>query len=216
MRRFLIAIAASFAAFGVGAQSVLAQEFTVTLGSSYIDTATFNDRFSDEPVVQVSATFDLGDGFYAEPYASSGFKSPFNDASSEYGLEIGWEGDLAEDVTLNVAAGRWANYGGAGFDEGDWFLKVGVTHGNLTVAVSALQGASDTAILHVAYELPVNDRLSLTPSAAFSTRDGTVNPGVAASYRLTDAFSLNAMVVVPERPGGSRQVYAGVSIAWTF
>lgn len=208
-------LAAVLAVIGLGAQSANAQEVTVEIGSSYIDTGTFNDRFSDEPIVRLTGLAMVTEEIYVEGYVYSGFTDPFNDDSSEYGLEVGGEWEVAESTILNIAGGRWANYYGEGFSAGDWFVAARVTHGNFTIAATALSGDTDMVILHAQHELPVAERLTIVPSVAYYTADGTFNPGLSASYSLRDDVAVNLGVVYPETDEG-RKLYAAVSITFTF
>ncbi len=183
--------------------------------SSYIAVDTFNDRFSDEPVAQFSLIVDLGQGFYAEPYVYTGFRRPFGDEGSEYGGEAGWEGDVAPGWTLNVAAGRWANYGGEGFGAGDWFGRAGVSRGDLRVSTSYLVGASDTLLLNAEYELRPTEALTVTPKIAYVAADDAWNLGLEVGYELTPGISLNLRAVAPQRPEG-REVYGSAGLVWSF
>lgn len=215
MRQFALISVALCAALGLGAQRAQAHEFEVEVATSYLDTDTFNDRFSDDPVAQFTLTLDLGQSFYAEPYVYSGFKDPLADESSEYGIEVGGEWELVEGITFNLAAGRWSNYQGQGFDAGDWFGRSELSYRGVTVSVTGFSGDTDTVVLRTEYKLPISEKLTVTPSIAFITNGSSANPSVSASYQLTERFSLNGKLVAP-KSGSEREVYGSLGLVFAF
>jgi len=195
--------------------SAQAVEGELTLHSSYLDIDSFNDRFSANPVAQLTIAIDAGGGFYVEPYLYTGFDRPFGDASSEYGVEMGWEGEIAAVLTANVATGRWANYQGGGMNAGDWFGRIGLRHADFSLSASILQGDSNTILLNAEYELHPAAAVTITPSVAYVTADRAFNPGAELTYRLGPALALAVGVVAPQRAGG-REVYGSVGLIWSF
>lgn len=221
MRPIATLLASVVLATGACAPSIAkADEFTVALESRYLDTTIFNDVYSDKPSLQFDATFDLNKiakGAYVSAYAYTGFDKPFGDSSSEYGLELGGEWDIADSLTFNLAGGRYANYEGRGFDAGDWYGKVSVSYAQLTVSASVLNGEDDTVLFNGSYELQVGERLSITPSVAYLTAYHEFNPAIAVSYRLLDGLSLSAKAVAPKDGAtGKRKAYGAVRLSYDF
>lgn len=217
MRRFLIGVALSSALMTFGASSAQANEFNIGLASRYLETETFNDVFSDTPSLQVDGTLDLSANVYVSAYAYTGFERPFRDASSEYGFEAGYQHEIGGSTTITFAAGRYSNYGGRGFGAGDWYGKVEIEHGRLTASASVLSGETDSVLLHVAYELPVGDHLTVTPSVAFFTSDQRINPGLDATYRLSERVSVSFRCILPQdEVTGNRHFYAALALTVSF
>ena len=198
MRSYYLAVCSAFVAMAVLPSVAQAQELEVTVASRYIDTEDFNDVFSDEPVVKLDVSYDLSKHIYVSGYMYSGFSRPFKDDSSEYGFEVGSTWDVNDHIKTGVASGRYGNYQGHGFDQGDWYVKATASYDHLAVSASFLSGVSDTALIGVSYDLPVTDRLNVKSSVLFYTTDRRLNPAVEAKYRLTDRLSLNASVVAPK------------------
>lgn len=191
-------------------------DLSVSLESRYLDTKTFNDVFSDSPSLQVEATYSITPQVYVSAYAYTGFKKPFADASSEYGFEAGYERDVGGGATVSFAAGRYANYEGQGFGSGDWYVKAGIQYGHLNASVSALSGDTDSVLLNVSYDLPVGKRLTVSPSIAAFTRDGRINPALAADCRISDHLSLGARFALPDDGTGTRKLYAAAALTYHF
>lgn len=213
MRSYYLAVCSAFVAMSVLPSVAQAQEVEVTVASRYIDTKDFNDVFSDESVVKVDASYDLSKHIYVSGYMYSGFSRPFKDDSSEYGFEVGGTWNVSDHIKAGVAAGRYANYQGQGFDQGDWYVKATASYNHLAVSASVLSGVSDTALIGVSYDLPITDRLSVKSSVLFYTADRRLNPAVEAKYRLTDRLSLIASVLAPKNSlTGIRMLYAAVGI----
>lgn len=198
-----------------GAATAQEVEGEIGLHSAYIDVESFNDRFSDEPMVEFVLLIDAGRGFYVEPYVASGFDRPLRDMSSEFGFEAGWSGSVGSGLDLNVAAGRWANYQGAGLDDGDWFGRIGVSRDGLAASVSLLRGASDTILLNAGYEMRVGSRATLTPSVAYVTADNTLNLGAELRYELSTTVAVSGRAAAPETEEG-REVYGSFGIIFSF
>jgi hypothetical protein len=166
-------------------------------------------------VLQLTLELDLGSGLYVEPYVYAGFIKPLRDESSEVGMEVGWEGDIAEEIALNLAVGRWANYGGLGLGVGDWFGRVGVSHRDSEVSLSWLTGENDTALINASYRIAIAQKATLSPSLAFVTATGAFNLAAEGSYDLTPglAFRLRAASPLIE---GRRHFFASGGLAWSF
>lgn len=215
MRLNLAILALVAAALAPSAAS--AQEVSVTLASRYVDTSTYDDAFSNEPMLQVEASYDVTDHAYVSAYAYTGFQKPFRDDSSEYGFEVGGEWEVGKGSSINIAAGRYADYEGQGFHAGDWYAKVQLTHGPVTVSASALTGDSDTLLLYASYELPVTDRLTAKPSVAYFTRGGRVNAGLDLSYKISDRVSVGGRFVLPQdEVTHERHFYAAAALTLSF
>jgi hypothetical protein len=124
---------------------------------------------------------------------------------------------VSDHIKTGIAAGRYANYQGQGFDQGDWYVKASASYDRLSVSASVLSGVTDSALIGVSYDLPVTDRLSVKPSVLFYTTDRRLNPAVEAKYRLTDRLSLNASVVAPKDGiAGVKTLYGAVGITASF
>ena len=217
MRSIILATSAMLASLSFLPSKAEAQELDVTIASRYIDTKDFNDVFSDEPVLKVEGSYDISDHIYVSGYVYTGFSKPFKDDSSEYGFELGSTWDVGDHVKTGVAVGRYANYQGRGFDQGDWYVKATASYDHLAVSASVLTGVSDTALIGVSYDLPVTNKLSVKPSVMYFTADGRLNPAVEASYRLNDRLSIGASVVIPkDAVTGSRKFYGAVSLTASF
>lgn len=194
-----------------------AHDLSVTLASRYVDTSTFNDVFSSSPMLQAEGTLDLGKGAYASAYAYTGFRKPFRDQSSEYGVEVGKEVQISSKATLTLAAGRYADYEGRGFHAGDWYGKAEVAYGNLTASASVLRGETDSVLLRASYDVSVTEKFSLRPSVAVFTSDGRINPGLDVSYRISDRFSIGGRFVLPKNSDGhGRRPYAAIALTHNF
>lgn len=217
MRRLLgYALAATaMVILTAGAAHAQAFEGEIEVSTSYIDVKSFNLEISDRPVVKFTGLADFGSGMYAEAYAYSGFDKPFGDPGSEVGAEIGWEGEIGSGVNINVAAGRWANYQGAGLDTGDWFVRLGGSYENLSIEASVLSGESDTVILRGQYEAAVTERLTIRPSVAYLTAYGELNPGIEADYNLGHGFSARLTAVYAETDDG-RDLSAAAGLVLGF
>lgn len=212
MLRTIAVVVATLGVWELAASPASAQTVDVELGSAYLEPSTFVDVFSERPFARVTTAFDLGESGYVEAYASSGFDRPFRDDGSELGLEFGRDWTLADDIGLNVAAGRWANYAGEGLEAGDWFGRIGLSRGGLQTSVALLAGDSDTVALNAAYEWVLSDRLSLLPSIGYLTEDQTLNFGLVGTVRLTDALGLAVTAVAPESDLGDRETYISLSL----
>ena len=216
MRSHLIVASALLTGFGFLPATAEAQELSANLASRYIDTDTFNDVFSDEAVLKLEGSYDLSKHLYVSGYVYTGFSKPFKDNSSEYAFEVGGTWDLSDHIKAGIAAGRYANYQGRGFDQGDWYVKATASYERLSVSASVLRGVSDTALLGVSYNVPVTDKLSVKPSVVFYTADGRLNPAVDATYRLNDRLSVNAVVVIPQNSTGGRTAYGAIGLIASF
>lgn len=212
--RFALTFAAAVAVSAVpaAAQTVAG---SVEAFSRYIDTTTFNTPVSNDPMVRLNATIDLGDEVYVDGYVYSGFENPLSDDSSEYGIEAGKAWTLSESSSVTVAAGRYANYFGQGFNAGDWYLRGELAVGAVTVEAGGYWGDSDTAVLGISYEIPVGDRVTVKPTVKWITAYDLVNPGVEATVRINDRLSLKAIAVLPDG-GYAKSVYATVGLSCTF
>ena len=194
-----------------------AQEFEVSLNSSYVDTSTFNDRFSDGANIEVSAYFELGNrDVYLEAYAITGFDSLLNDSASEYGFEFGKSWEVSEDTSINLAAGRWMNYEGFGYDVGDWMFRLGVERGSFSVAATVLRGESDTTILYSSYAFEIGEKLSFSPSIAYDTEGHTFNPGFSTELLLSPSWAVGLEVVYPDDEERRRRFYYNLSIVYSW
>ena len=198
-------------------ETALAQEVTVMFASRYLDTSTYNEVFSNEPVLQVEGQASVTDHLYVSAYVYSGFTKPFADKSSEYGFELGGNWDIAERTEVNIAVGRYANYEGRGWHEGDWYGKVGLTHGQATVSASVLSGVTDSVLIRAEYELLRRDRLTVRPSVAYLTDENTFNPALEVNYRLRDKLSFGARAVMPtSKATSSRKLYVALTLTGSF
>ncbi len=216
MRTNLLISALPSAVLGLCSVPAMAQEFQATIATQYIDTETFNQVISDESVLQVEASYDLNKHLYVSVYAYTGFTKPFADDSSEYGFELGGKWKLAR-ATATLAAGRYSYYQGQGFGQGDWYVKAGLTYMRVSVSASVLQGASDTVLLNVSYELPVTDKFTISPSVAYFTAQAKVNPAFVASYSLTTKLSIGAKFVLPmDSDTGKRNFYGAATLSYRF
>ena len=190
---------------------------SLSLETRYLDTLYFNEAVSDEPALQASASYDLTEHVYVSAYAYTGFTKAFRDDSSEYGFELGVQKEVAKDTTLTVATGRYANYWGQGFDAGDTYVRASVQHGPATASVSVLKGMSNTALLNFSYDITVAEKVTLTPSIAYISREERTNFGLTARYWATDHLSVGVKVVLPEDyRTGSRKVYAAAMMSYRF
>lgn len=187
----------------------------VAVGSGYHFLELFNERFSSEPFVEAYASKPLGGGAYVSAYVSTGLSSPLGDEPSNYGFEAGKTWRLSPRAEVTVAVGRFANYYGEGFGRGDWYARADLRAGPTTLSVGAFVGATDSVIVGAAHDIAVGDRLTVTPSVAFVTATGDLNPSVSASYRLTDDLALGASVVGVNEEG-ERGVFGAVTLTWSF
>lgn len=212
-----IYVATSFLAL-IAATPAFGQEIEVSgevrAMTSYVDDRLFNQEFSTEPLAQFSILAEADNGLYVEVNVLSGFNRPLRDSSSELRLEVGWEREIAQNLTLNVAGGRYDNYGGAGLGTGDTFGRVGIRYQDTSVAVSYLAGETDAAIAFVEHELEVG-KFTIIPSISWNLTTGDVNPGARASYRITDTASIEG-VVGSRNAQGERDLVASVGVAVRF
>jgi hypothetical protein len=216
MRQFLRIWAACAALTLALVQPAYAQDVSAdfTVATSYFDLNTFNARNSapsDGPVVKIDVSIEPGNGVYIEPYVYSDLGHPFNGPGSEYGVMVGRKSHLTDQVTLDIGVGRFANYGGGGFNAGDWVVRAGLEIGNLTVSGSALIGDTNTVIARIDYELQPTSRITVRPSVAFYTRDHRINPGLEVEYAISEHVAARLVCVAPESEDrhGRRGFYLG-------
>jgi hypothetical protein len=183
--------------------------------SSYIDIGAFNERFSAEPVIQLTIAVELGEGFYVEPYLYTGMSAPFADESSEYGVEFGWEGSIAPGMTGNLAAGRWANYAGQGFRNGDWFGRAGIKIRDLNLSATVVSGVTGTLLLNAEYRMRPVSSITMIPSLAYVTADAAFNPGIELMYAIAPQLGATVRLAAPSRPEG-REVFGSIGLSWSF
>lgn len=193
-----------------------AQSLEAELSTAYLDSDTFLDRFSDRPMFRLTGVVDVGENGYLEAYGSTGLDAPFRDDSSEYGFELGGEWEIGGDTSLNLAGGRWMNYAGAGPEAGDWFGRVGVSHGAFYVSASLLVGDSDTAVLNASYDLALSERVTLTPAFGYITATDTLNYGVVGEIRATEHLFLSLSAVAPMTEDGGREFHVSGSLIWRW
>jgi hypothetical protein len=194
--------------------SVQAQDVNVSLASRYIDMNTFNDVFSDAPALQIDGSYDLNSHLYVSAYVYTGFSKPLVDDSSEYGFEVGGKWELSQKATLNLSTGRYADYQGQGFGAGDWYAKAGMTYGRASVSVSVLHGVTNTLLINSSYELPVTNRLTVTPSIAYFTAQNKLNPGFSVNYQFTEKLSVGGKFVFPKNDDtGERRFFAAATLS---
>lgn len=205
-------VVAALASWGLAAPEASAQSVDLELSSAYLEPSTFVDVFSERPMARVTGALELGDTGYVEAYASSGFDQPFQDEGSEFGVEVGREWDLTEETSLNLAAGRWANYAGQGLEAGDWFGRVGLSRGGFQASASLLAGDSDTVALNAGYEWVLSDRVRLLPTVGYMTANETLNFSLVGSLRLTEDWGLAVTAVAPESDTGERETYVSLSV----
>lgn len=207
------------ASLWLAASGAHAHELEIGVASSYIDTATFNQRFSGNPVVQMTATFDLGANFYFEPYIYLDPEDLLEGESSEYGFEVGTSYESDNCFALEGAFGRWSNYNGLGADVGDWFARVGVSCGGASLAVVNLWGDTNETVAHAGYDIELGS-LTATPSLAYLFDAETVNPGLTLSYSLSDNISLSGQLIYPEVEDDfgkiERELQGSIGISWVF
>ncbi len=208
------ALACLLLAAGAPAFAAPTVDLEVGVHSAYIDSRSFNERVSDRPVVQATASVELGRGFYVEPYAYSGFRRPFADAGAEYGMEGGWAGNLVAGYQVNAALGRWANYAGEGLGAGDWFARVGLTRGAFEASATMLRGDTGGLLLNARHEFRLAQRVRVTPSGAYASSGRALTPGVELFHGLGGHWALAVRAVAPER-GQRRTVHGSLGIVWT-
>lgn len=212
--RTVTVVVAALASWGLAAPGASAQSVDLELSSAYLEPSTFVGVFSERPMARVTGAFDLGDAGYVEAYASSGFDRPFRDEGSEIGLEVGGEWVVGGDLVLNLAAGRWANYAGQGLEAGDWFGRVGLSHGPIQASASVLQGDSDTIALNASYEWALTEHVSLLPTIGYLTADEALNFGIVGTINLTDQWGLAITAVAPDSDAGDRETYVAASLIY--
>lgn len=192
--------------------------FEAGVASSYIG-GDFNQQFSDDPVIQLTGTYNFTPILYANAYVYSGFDSVFESQSSEYGFEVGADSfPLFANITGSLSAGRFANYGGQGSNVGDWFVKGGLSVGDFHISHSRYLNVTDGSATNIGYDFNLSEKLVVTPSVAYlNLYDDTFNawnPGLAASYALGDAWHVNAVAVWSENEDGGRDEAFSVSVVW--
>lgn len=217
----LVRKVAAIAVTGAGAWLLTAgdapaQSIEAELSTAYLDTDTFLDRFSDRPMFRLTGTVDIGANGYLEAYGATGFDEPLQDSSSEYGFELGGEWEIAGETSLNLAGGRWTNYAGGGLEAGDWFGRVGVSHGDFYASASVLAGDSDTAVLNASYDFALSDQVSLVPTIGYITATDTLNYGLVGEVSATEHLFLSLSAVAPMTEDGGRDFYVSGSLIWRW
>ena len=200
----------------LGVNEGRAQEFEVSLNTSYIDTGTFNNRFSDRPNIEMTWVYDFEDSAYFETYAITGFERPFQDSSSEYGFEFGKSWTIGDQVSVNVATGRWMNYAGAGHNIGDWMVRLGLDLDSLSLGTTFLRGESDTVLFRAAYLVEMGEQLSFTPSLVYDTQGKFFNPGFYTEMSLSPICSLGLELVWAEGGDADRYFFSNLSLIFRW
>lgn len=187
--------------------AVQAQEWEVSLNSAYVDVGTFNADIGENPNVGISASYSVVN-LYVDAYVIAGVEHGFNDSSSEYGIEIGKEWLIRDDLTAHVAVGRWMNYLGEGSGVGDNFVRLGFDYKNLNMNVTVLKGESDTVLVHGSYNFQIGDSFDLATSLSLDTDTGIINPGIAAEFELEQNWIFSIKAVFPEDEDGGERYFS--------
>lgn len=172
-----------------------ASEGTVTAATGYLDTDSFGERFSDEPVMKLDAELDIAPNVSLVGYFYTGLENIGNDEGSEYGAELAVKIPAGPNTEVRLSVGRFANYQGGGFNAGDTYAKAAVIHGPVTASLNVLRGVSDTVLFRLSYSLPAGRKLALQPSLVYSTADNRLSVALSADYQVTDRFSVGGQLV---------------------
>ncbi len=193
--------AAAVAALSATPTLARAAELEIGATSSYVDTSTFNQKFSDEPGLEISGSVEQGI-FFGEAYGRISFEDPGHTSGSEFDIGAGVNVPVGEKANLRLYAGRWT-YGG---DEptGDWAVQAEFDLDGLFVSVTALDGVSDTELYRAGYGFAFADEtVSVTPSVVYDAANERTNPGLSLSYHPNDHWHADVNVVRDEDGGAA-------------
>lgn len=168
-----------------------AGELTLGLDTGHYDNDTLNARFSDNPGYSLGFTQSFGTYSHFSVTGRSAFQTVDKNADTEVDITAGFTIPVGKRSSLFIEGGQWL-YGN--LHDGDTVVSAGFETKNARISVTNLVGVSDVTAAHLSLTLPITNRFSLKPSAAYlwhrdlSVEDG-FNYGVAVSYKISDDWS---------------------------